>query len=256
MKIKNVCVAGHSNVGKTTIAEAILYKTGVTSRLGATDKETSILDYMKYERERKLSVNLSVASFEYNNMEIDLIDTPGYLDFQGDMISALSIVDSVIIVLDGTSGIEFTTEKVMEIASKRNISRLFFVNKLGKEDADFFKIFEEIKGEVGDGVLPLTIPIIEGSELKGIVDLLELKAYSKDSEIDIPSSFQDKVEEYRGYLIESLAEVDMDLMEKFIDEKEIAQEDIMKGLHKGFLEGNVYPVLGGDALSLVGVDSL
>lgn len=256
MKIKNVCVAGHSNVGKTTIAEAILYKTGVTSRLGATDKETSILDYMKYERERKLSVNLSVASFEYNDMEIDLIDTPGYLDFQGDMISALSIVDSVVIVLDGTSGIEFTTEKVMEIASKRNISRLFFVNKLGKEDADFFKIFEEIKGEVGDGVLPLTIPIIEGSELKGIVDLLELKAYSKDSEIDIPSSFQDKVEEYRGYLIESLAEVDMDLMEKFIDEKEIAQEDIMKGLHKGFLEGNVYPVLGGDALSLVGVDSL
>lgn len=256
MKTKNVCIAGHANVGKTSLAEAILYKAGVTNRLGSTEKGTSILDYTKYERERKLTVNLSIASFEYNETKIDLIDTPGYLDFQGDMISALWVVDSVVIVLDGTSGIKFTTEKIFEIASKRNLPRLFFVNKLGKEDADFFKIYEEIRNEVGDGVLPLTIPIKEGTEIKGVVDLLEKKAYSKDGEIEIPTSIEDKVNEYRGHLIESLAEVDMDLMKKFIEEMEITEEDIKKGLHSKFLKGEVYPVISGDATTLVGIDSL
>jgi len=256
MKTKNICIAGHANAGKTSLAEAILYKAGVTSRLGSTEKETSIMDYSKYEKERKFTVSLSAASFEYNGLEIDLIDTPGYLDFQGDMISALRVADSVVIVVDGVSGIEFTTLNIIEIASARNIPRLFFVNKLGKEGTDFFKIYEAIKKEVGDGVLPLTIPIKEGSEMKGVIDLLEQKAYSKDRELDIPPSLVDKVDEYRGYLIESLAEVDMDLMEKFIEEEEISGEDIKKGLHKGFLSGGVYPVISGDAESLMGVDSL
>lgn len=256
MSAKNVCIAGHANVGKTSLAEAILYKAGVTNRLGRTEKGTSILDYMKYEKERKLTVNLSIASFKYKDLEIDLIDTPGYLDFQGEMISALKVADSVVIVLDCASGIEFTTERVLEIASERNIPKLFFINKLDKEDADFFKIYEELKGDVGDGVIPLTIPIKEGTEIKGVVDLLEQKAYLKDGEMDIPDSLKDKVKEYRGHLIESLAEVDMELMEKFIEEEEINQDDISKGIHRGFLEGNIYPVISGEAVSLIGVDTL
>ncbi|MEA1912367.1 MAG: elongation factor G [candidate division WOR-3 bacterium] len=256
MKRKNICIAGHANSGKTSLGEAILYKANVTNRLGSTDKETSILDYMKYEKERKHTVSLSVASFEYNNLGIDLIDTPGYPDFQGDLISALSVSDSVIIIVDGSSGIEFTTEKVIEHAKKRGIPRLFFVSKTEKEDANFFRVFDEIKSDVGDGVLPLIIPIKEGNEIKGVVDLLELKAYSTDGEMEIPSSFEGKVKEYRESMVESLAEVDVELMEKFIDEEEISENDIAKGLHKCFLDGKVFPVISGDSLSLLGVDSL
>lgn len=256
MAIKNVCIAGHANVGKTSLAEAMLYRVGITNRLGSTVDGTSIMDYQKYEKERKLSVNLSVASFEYNDIQIDLIDTPGYLDFQGDLLSGLSVANSVVVVVDGNLGMEFTTERVLEIAGERNIPRLFFVSKLGKEDADFFKVYEEIKEDVGDGVLPLTIPIKDNNELKGVVDILEQKAYSPEGEIDIPSSLRDKVEEYRANLIESLAEVDEGLMEKFIENQEISQGDIVKGLHKRFLKGEVFPVLCGDALSLAGIDLL
>jgi len=256
MNTKNICIAGHANVGKTSLGEAILFKAGVTNRLGSIEKETSILDYMRYEKERKLSVSLSVASFEYKDIKFDIIDTPGYLDFQGDMISALHAADSVVIVVDGTSGIDFTTEKILEIVSERKTPRLFFINKLDKEDADFYKIYEEIKGDVGDGVLPLSIPIKEGTEIKGIIDLLEQKAYSKDKEIDMPDFTKDKSSEYRGQLIESLAEVDMELMEKFIEEEQISKDDIYNGLYKGFIEGKVYPVLAGVASSLIGIDTL
>lgn len=256
MAVKNICVAGHANSGKTSLCEAILYKMGITNRLGSTENGTSILNYMNYEREKKLSVNLSVASISFEGQPIDLIDTPGYLDFQGDMISGLTVADSALVLVDGTSGLEFTTEKVLDISEERNIPRMFFVNKLSKEEANFFDIYDEIREDVGDGVVPLIVPIEEDGNLVGIVDLFLKKAFSEEGEIEIPDSASEIVEKYRNIMIESLAEVDVNLMEKFIEDRKITPEDIAQALKNGFVKGEVFPVIGGDAISLIGINNL
>lgn len=256
MNKRDICLAGHANSGKTSLGEAILYKIGVTNRLGSIEEGTSILDYMKYEKEKKYSVSLSTANFQYDGTDIDLIDTPGYLDFQGELISGLSVCDSVIVVVDGSSGLGFTTEKVIDYAEERGIPKLFFVSKLGKEGVDFKEVFKEIQEEIGEGIVPLVIPLKKGEEVIGVADLLKAKAYSAEGEIEIPSEFKKEINKYRDSMIESLAEVDEELMVKFIDEKQITDEDLKKGLKRSFMAGDVFPLIGGDSVSLLGIDSL
>jgi len=256
MDKRNICLAGHANSGKTALGEAILYKAKVTSRLGSIDNGTSIFDYMKYEKERKYSVSLSVATFTYDNIGIDLIDTPGYLDFQGEMIAGLSVCDSVIIVVDGSSGLGFTTGQVIEYAKNRGIPGLFYVSKIEKEGVDFKSILDEIKNEVKSGLLPLVVPLVKGGKTIGVVDTLQLKAYSPEGETELSSEFEGEIKQYRDSLTEALAEVDEELMEKFIEEKEITDEDLKNGLRRGFLTGNLYPLISGDSVSLLGIECL
>jgi elongation factor G len=256
MEKRCICVAGHANSGKTSLGEAILYKAKFTNRLGSIDNGTSILDYLKYEKERKYSVSLSVATFEYGDVYVDLIDTPGYLDFQGDMISGLSVCDSVMIVVDGSSGLGFTTGQVIEYAKNRGIPGLFYISKIGKEGLDFKGILEEIKDEVKNGLLPLVVPLMKGDKVVGVADTLQLKAYSPDGEMELSSEFEGEIKQYRDSLTETLAEVDEELMEKFIEEKEITDEDLKDGLKRAFLTGNLYPLISGDSVSLLGIDRL
>jgi elongation factor G len=256
MDIRNICMAGHANSGKTSLGEAILYKAGITNRLGSIDNGTSILDHMKYEKERKYSVSLAAATFEHDGTEVYLIDTPGYLDFQGERIAGLSVSDSVIIVVDGTSGMAFTTGQVIEYAKERGIPSLFYISKIGKEGVNFEENLNEIKDEVKSGLLPLVIPLVKSNKLVGVADTLQMKAYTPDGEKDISSEFEGEIKQYREKLIEALAEVDEELMEKFIEEKEITDEDLKNGLKRGFLTGRLYPVIGGDSVSLLGIDCL
>ncbi len=256
MEKRCICIAGHANSGKTSLGEAILYKVNFTNRLGSIDTGTSILDYMKYEKERKYSVSLSVATFKYDDFEVDLIDTPGYLDFQGEMISGLSVCDSVVIAVDGSSGLGFTTGQVIEHAQKRGIPALFYISKLGKESINFKSILEEIKDEVKTGLVPLVVPLIKGEKTIGVVDMLDLKAYSAEGEIEIPSEFQDEIKQYKESLTESISEVDEELMEKFVEEKEITNEDLKKGSQRGFRSGKIFPVISGDSVSLLGINCL
>jgi elongation factor G len=256
MEKRCICIAGHANSGKTSLGEAILYKVNFTNRLGSIDTGTSILDYMKYEKERKYSVSLSVATFKYDNVEVDLIDTPGYLDFQGEMISGLSVCDSVVIVVDGSSGLGFTTGQVIEYAQKRGIPVIFYISKLGKESINFKGILEEIKDEVKTGLVPLVVPIIRGDKTIGVVDMLDLKAYSAEGEIEIPSEFQSGIQQYKESMTESISEVDEELMEKFVEEKEITNEDLRKGLQNGFRSRKIFPVISGDSVSLLGTNCL
>jgi elongation factor G len=256
MNKRNICIAGHANSGKTSLGEAILYKANITSRLGSIDNGTSVFDYMKYEKERKYSVGLSVATFKYNDIDIDLIDTPGYLDFQGEMISGLGICDSVIIVVDGSSGLGFITGKVIEYGEKRGIPRLFYVSNLGKEGVEFNSILEEIKNEVKNGLVPLVVPLTKEKNIVGVVDVLQSKAYSSEGEIELSPEFEKEVNQYRDFMIESLAEVDEVLMEKFIEEKEITNEDLKNGLRRGFISGKIFPLIAGDSISLLGIDPL
>jgi elongation factor G len=256
MEKRCICIAGHANSGKTSLGEAILYKVNFTNRLGSIDTGTSILDYMKYEKERKYSVSLSVATFKYDDVEVDLIDTPGYLDFQGEMISGLSVCDSVVIVVDGSSGLGFTTGQVIEYAQKRGIPSIFYISKLGKESINFKGILEEIKDEVKTGLVPLVVPIIRGDKTIGVVDMLDLKAYSAEGEIEIPSEFQSGIQQYKESMTESISEVDEELMEKFVEEKEITNEDLRKGLQNGFRSRKIFPVISGDSVSLLGTNCL
>jgi elongation factor G len=256
MDRRNICVAGHANSGKTALGEAILYKAGITNRLGSIDNGTSIFDHMKYEKERKYSVSLAVATFEHNGMEVDVIDTPGYLDFQGERIAGLSVCDSAIIVVDGTSGMAFTTGQVIEDIQKREIPALFYISKISKEGINFEGILNEIKDEIKSGLLPLVIPLFKNNKLIGVADTLQLTIHSPDGVKDISSEFEEDIKQYRDKLIEALAEVDEELMEKFIEEKEITDEDLKNGLKRGFLTGKLYPLITGDSVSLLGIDCL
>lgn len=253
---KCICIAGHANSGKTSLGEAILYQVNFTNRLGSIDNGTSILDYMKYEKERKYSVSLAVATFECDGVEVDLIDTPGYLDFQGEMIAGLSVCDSAIVVVDGTSGMGFTTGQVIEYAKKRGIPVLFYISKIEKEGIDFKSILEEIKDEVKSGLLPLVVPLVKDGKIVGVADVLQLKEYSSGGEKEISSDFEKEINQYREKLVEALAEVDEELMEKFIEEKEITDEDLKNGMKRGFLTGKLYPLISADSVSLLGMDCL
>ncbi len=256
MDRRNICIAGHANSGKTALGEAILYKTAITNRLGSIDNGTSIFDNMKYEKERKYSVSLAAFTFEYDGVEIDLIDTPGYLDFQGERIAGLSVCDSVVIVVDGTSGMSFTTGQVIEYAKERGIPALFYVSKIGKEGVNFEGVLNEIRDEIKSGLLPLVIPLFKDNKLVGVADTLQMKIHLPEGAKDIPSEFEKEIKQYREKLVEALAEVDEELMEKFIEEKEITNEDLKNGLKRGFLTGKLYPLITGDSISLLGIDCL
>ncbi len=256
MEKRCICVAGHANSGKTSLGEAMLYKVKYTNRLGSIDNGTSILDYMKYEKERKYSVSLSVVNFDYEDINIDLIDTPGYLDFQGEMLSGMSVCDSSIIVVDGTSGFGFTTGQVIENAQKRGIPVLFYISKAEKEGTNFTNIMEEIKEEIKNGLVPLVVPLVKGEKTVCVADILRLKAFSSEGEIEIPSEFENDIKRYRESMVEYLSEIDEELMEKFVEEKEMTYEDLSKGLRRGFQAGKIFPLLIGDSVSLLGIDNL
>ena len=236
--IRNVALIAHSGAGKTSLSEAMLFSAKATSRLGKVDDGTSILDYTPEEIERKYSINLSIAWLEWKNKLINLIDTPGYDDFFGDVISSLRAADACIIVIDATTGIGPVTERAYEYAEKLNLPFIVFVNKLGKENAKFDKILEEAKKVFGGKAIPITFPIDEGVQLK------EIKNTMKE---DSP---------YHDELIEAVAETDDALTEKYLAEETITEEEISKGLKEGTKSKKLIPLLAGDALLNKGVDLL
>jgi len=260
MEIRNFVLAGHGGCGKTSLGEAMLFLSGATTRLNRVDEGNSILDYDEDEIERRISINLSVATFERDGVTFNLLDTPGYLDFWGDVLSGLSVADGAVVVVDTASGVEVGTERVWQFCEERKLPRIIFLNKIRKEGVDFESGYNGVKEDLGGGVFPLTIPIGTGLEVKGVVDLLRKKAFfysdGKVEEREIPQELQDKVEEYRGYLIEALAESDETLMEKYVEEQPITDEELISALKRGVLEGTVFPALCGDALHLIGVDVL
>jgi len=234
--IRNVALIAHSGAGKTSLSEAMLFNAKATSRLGKVDDGTSILDYTPEEIERKYSINLSIAWLEWKNKLINLIDTPGYDDFFGDVISSLRAADGCIIVIDATTGIGPVTERAYEYAEKLNLPFMIFVNKLGKENAKFDGTIAEAKKVFGGNIVPLTFPVGEGVQLKEI---------KNTREGDSP---------YHDEFIEAVAETDDALTEKYLAEETITEEEILKGLKEGTKSKKLIPLLAGDALSNKGVD--
>lgn len=258
--IRNIVVLGHSSCGKTSLSDAILFNAKVVTRFGKVEDGTSVLDYLDEEVKRKLSISTALAQFSYKNKKINLLDTPGYVDFIGEPISAIRAADIAVIVIDGVEGVQFGTIKLIKEADKSQLSKIVFINKLDKENSDFEKVMEKLKNILKKGLTPVTIPVKENKKLTGIINVFENKFYKstdgKEDKADIPENYKSIAEEYRIKMIEAIAETDDTLMEKYFDQGTLPDEDIKSGFIKGIVNGAIIPIFAGSALLNAGINSL
>lgn len=257
-RIRNLGFFGHGGAGKTSLCESLLFTMKQNNRLGSVDAGTSLLDYDEDEVARKISINLSLGYGEYREVLVNLIDTPGYADFFGNVVSAVRAIDCAVVVVDAASGVEVGTEMVWRRLDELKLPRVVYVNKLTRENTSFDTTAEEIRKLFGSKVTPVYIPIGRENGLQGVVDLLNDKAYFYENgirkEIPVPGEMNEQIRQWKERLIETSAEVDESLMEKFLEGFEITPEEMRTAVRKGIKAGAVYPLLGGDALTQVGVD--
>lgn len=260
--IHNICIVGHSSVGKTTIIDNLAFYAKVVSRLGKVFDGTSISDFQPDEIEKKISLNTSLVSFEHKGKKLNFLDTPGFQDYIGEAVSALRAADIALIVIGADEGIHFSTRKFIKEANKDNLGKVFFINKLDKDNTDFETSFEELKSTLKTGVVPLEYPIGEGSKLGGIINLLTMKAYiytdnaGNFNEIVIPAGLKAKADEFRLKMIEGIAEGDDKLIEKYLAGETLLDEEIHSALDDGLLKGKISAVLCGSAEKAIGMNSL
>ncbi|MCR4402297.1 MAG: elongation factor G [Firmicutes bacterium] len=261
--LRNVALIAHGGAGKTSLAEAILYDAGAIDRLGRVDDGTSTMDYDPDEIRRKISISTSVAPLEWKGVKINLIDTPGYADFVGEVKSGLRVADSALVAVCAVSGVEVGTENVWRFADERGLARAIVVTKLDRENADFFKTVDAVRGAFGNRCVPVQIPIGSQDSFRGIVDLITMRAIvykdgagTKYEETDIPADLSGRARELRDALVEIAAEGDDELIEKYLEGSELTQEEILKGFRTGVVQGKVYPILCASALRNIGVQPL
>lgn len=259
-KIRNLALAGHGGSGKTSLAEALLYKAGATDRLGRVENGTTVCDYDPEEIKRVASVSSTVASFAHGSTKINLIDTPGLFDFATGLYEGIRAVESVLIAVSGKSGVTVGTEKAFKLAGQNGRARMFFVGKLDAENADFYKVLGELKTAFGPSVCPLVAPVYDGNSVVGYVNLVDNKAYSynekgEPSEIPMPDMGH-RIEGLMNALSEAIAETDESLFEKYFSGERFTRDEILEGIHQGVKSGTISPVFCGSALTLAGVDML
>ena len=255
-QLRNVGVLGHNGVGKTSLVEALLYNAGVTSRLGITNDGNTVSDYDPEEIKRKISIHATLAPLEYNGHKINFIDTPGYIDFVGEVISTLRVVEGAIMLFDAVNATGVGSETFWKQISKHNLPRIIFINRLDKERANFESTVNILRDKFGKHLTPVMIPIGSESGFKGLVDIVANKAYLFEgkglAECEIPVDVADLIPSYKEMLLEAVAEVDDTLLEEYLDNKEISQEEISQALVKGVQEGKVVPIFGGSASKNLG----
>ncbi len=264
--IKNIAIAGHAGSGKTSLAEALLFKAGASDRLGKTADGTSVCDFDPEEIKRKASLNTALASFEYNDIKINLLDTPGLFDFAGGMYEGAAAAGTVMIAVSAKSGVKVGTEKAYELASELGKPRMFVITKIDDPDANYFNVLTELKTKFGPTVCPVVFPVIKEHKVVSFVNLIEMKAYTYDKngnaqETEMPDAEVSEKLEYRmdglvAAFSEAVAETDEELMEKFFEGEAFTQKELVHGIHKGMNEGIITPVVCCSAASTAGVDML
>ncbi len=247
-KIRNIALVGHGSSGKTTLAEAMLFATGVTKRKGSVDQGTSILDSDPEEVKRKITINLALAHFTHRNTWVNLLDTPGYFDFEAEVHSALRVADNAVFVVNVQEGVEVGTENYWKLASKRQLPRFFFVNKCKVEETDPVQVVQEIQNIFGNKAVPVQFPVGKGGSFSGVVDLLK----GDLSGVDDP----DTAQAWHESTLESVIELSEDLLNRYLDGEEIDEASIRETLRQGIVQGELYPILFGDAAAGIGVQEL
>ncbi|HEX6544505.1 MAG TPA: elongation factor G [Ktedonobacterales bacterium] len=259
-QIRNVAVIAHGGSGKTSLIDAALYDTGAVNRIGKVDEGTSISDYDPDEVKRQQSINLTVLPVEWREGKINFLDTPGYADFVGEVMAALRVADSALVVVSAEKGVEVGTELVWRYANKHDLPRMVFVNKLDRENTTYAQALESLRSHFGTRVVPLTIPIGEQAALSGVVDLVAQKAYSfngdKATAGDVPADMVDAVQTFREQLVETAVESDDDLMSKYLEGEEVTEEELRRAIKVGVAAGQVVPVLAGSAAKNIGIQPL
>lgn len=260
-QIRNICLLGHGSAGKTSVAEAMLYISGGTDRLGTVGEGNTVLDYDPEESRRGYSVQAAVAPVMWKDTKINVIDAPGYLGFSGEVKEAVRVADSAVIVVDGKAGIEVGTELAWDAATDAGIPKAFFVNKFDDPECRFNRVFTELHDAFGVSVCPLMIPMVEGDKVEGFIKLIDKKTYIYDkegshTEAEIPAGYEEVVDRYRDMLFEAIAGVSDELMEKYFAGIEIGYDEAIEAIHQGIIHGSIVPVLCGAATKTWGVETL
>jgi elongation factor G len=257
-RIRNVALVGHRGSGKTSLNEALLYQAGVINRLGSVTDGSTSSDADSDEQARQMSISASLSSFEWQERKINLIDTPGEPSFVADALGAMRVCESAIFVVNGVMGVEVTTTRLWQRAEELDLARMVFVNMLDRERADFFRVLDGLKAAFGQHVVATEIPIGSEHEIRGVIDLVDMKAYEYDAqdgpasrencrEIPIPDDLQAVAEEYRENLMDEVAEVSDTLMERYLEGEEISHDEIVTALKEGTNHGGIFPVVCGVA---------
>jgi elongation factor G len=260
-KLRNIALVGHGGSGKTSLAEIMLFKAGVTNRIGRVEDGNTVMDYEPEELRRQSSISSAFHQFSWKKHTINIIDTPGDQNFFNDTKFCMPAADCAIFLIDAVDGIKVQTEQAWEFAREFDMPCVIFINKLDRERADFRRAFEEARGILDPKPIVLQLPIGKEAALKGVVDLARMKAYSyetdgKAKEIDIPADMKDAVESEREAFIENVAEADDALVERYLEGEELTDEDIKAALTKGLLSRIFVPVLCGSATANIGIDLL
>ena len=255
----NVALVSHGGAGKTSLVEAMLFRAGAISRLGSVEEGNTTSDFDPDEVKRGMSVSLALAPLEWRDSKINLLDTPGYADFFGEVVEGVHVADGVVIAVDGVSGVQVGTDQVWRAADSRELPRVVFVNKLDRENADYDRVVEQLRERYGKHVVPLTVPVGKEHGFRGVVELIG-KGYHEDDgqgpSSEIPAEAAESVERLREMLIESVCELDDDLLSQYLDGDELREEDLRRVMGAGVCAGKIVPVLAGSATRQIGIACL
>ena len=255
--IRNIALMGHGGEGKTTLTEAMLFAAGIIDRQGKVEDGTTTTDFEQEEIKRGCSISAACAPIDWNDKMLNIIDVPGYFDFIGEMVGPLRVVESACIVVSGVTGFNVGAEKAFKNAVKQGVGRMFVINQMDRDHANFDRVTQQLRDRHGSCVVPVLMPIGEGPEFRGVINVLEKKAYegaySKSHEVPMPDNMKDKVEKAFEYLTEQAAAADDDLMMKYLEEGELNYDEILIGFRKGMKNGDIVPVCACSALTGVGV---
>ncbi|MBQ2697580.1 MAG: elongation factor G, partial [Clostridia bacterium] len=257
-KLRNVVLLGQGRSGKTSFAEAALFLNKGTDRLGKTADGNTVCDFDAEEVKRQISISTAVAPVEYKGHKINLLDTPGYLDFVGEVMQGVRVAETALLVVSGKGGPGVGTEKGWDYATKAGLSKMFFVTSMDQENADYFKTVEQLREVFGISVCPICAPVMEGEKMVGLIDFVDrkLKTYNKGvAEVkDLPADLGDEANALWDMMSESVAETSEELMEKFFGGEHFTRDETITGLKAGILDGSIAPVLCGSAITFDGVD--
>ena len=262
-KVRNIGIAAHIDAGKTTTTERILFYSGIVHKIGEVHEGTAVTDWMEQERERGITITAAAISTSWRDCRINIIDTPGHVDFTIEVERSMRVLDGVIAVFCSVGGVQPQSETVWRQADRYKVPRIAFVNKMDRTGANFFKVYEQVKDRLRANAVPIQIPIGSESEFVGIVDLVRMRAkiYKDDigqeiEDTEIPDELKELAEEYRAKMIESVAETDEALLEKYLEGEEFTEEEIRRALRQGTIEGTIMPMLCGSAFKNKGVQLL
>ena len=259
--VRNIVLVGHGGSGKTSLAEALLYRSGATTRMGKTTEGNTVTDFDDEEIRRQISISTALAPIEWSEHKINILDTPGYADFIGEMRAAMRVADLAVFVVSAVEGLEVQTQVAWNYANELGLPRIVFVNKLDRENSSFRSTLEQLIDAFGKSIAPLSLPLGREHDFRGVISVTDAAAYGYDdkgqaTEEEVPDDRRARLDEVRTNLLDSVAESDDDLLERYLEGTEPTRDEIIKALHEGIDDATIFPVLVGSATKLIGVDRL